>query len=173
MLAGARFQQLLMDSSRTALEPVVFNGIDVGEYFDYAVTSLCVALGVSYVAASSYGHTAVVDCYPPPLLPRDGPCWACNNSPRDRDILSQLTPTHITQISSLSFLPEDKTCGQEGQKLKTSDYFYTRHMEHCHHEPQVNLEDRGLLCLPGLLSSLWVQALRLDHLVRLSLSVAQ
>ncbi|CAI8045259.1 SUMO-activating enzyme subunit uba-2 [Geodia barretti] len=85
---------------------VVFNGIDVGEYFDYAVTSLCVALGVSYVAASSYGHTAVVDCYPPPLLPRDGPCWACNNSPRDRDILSQLTPTHITQISSLSFLPE-------------------------------------------------------------------
>jgi hypothetical protein len=86
---------------------VVFNGIDVGEYFDYAVTSLCVTLGVSYVAASSYGHTAVVDCYPSPLLPRDGPCWACNNSPNDRDILSQLTPIHITQISSLSFLPKD------------------------------------------------------------------
>ena len=85
---------------------VVFNGIDVGEYFDYAVTSLCVALGVSYVAASSYGHTAVVDCYPSLLLPRDGPCWACNNSPSDRDILSQLAPTCITNTSSLSFFPK-------------------------------------------------------------------
>ena len=91
---------------KTYIFQVIFNGIDVGEYFDYAVTSLCVSVGVAYVAASSYGHSAVVDCYPSPFLPRDGPCWACNNSPNDRDILAQLVPPHITLLSSLSFIPK-------------------------------------------------------------------
>ena len=91
---------------KTYIFQVIFNGIDVGEYFDYAVTSLCVSVGVAYVAASSYGHSAVVDCYPSPFLPRDGPCWACNNSPNDRDILAQLVPPHITLLSSLAFIPK-------------------------------------------------------------------
>ncbi len=39
---------------------------------DYAVTSLCVALGLPYVAASSYGHTAVVDSFPVTDYPRKG-----------------------------------------------------------------------------------------------------
>ncbi len=39
---------------------------------DYAVTSLCVALGLPYVAASSYGHTAVVDSFPVTDYPRQG-----------------------------------------------------------------------------------------------------
>jgi molybdopterin/thiamine biosynthesis adenylyltransferase len=86
---------------------VIFNGIDVGEYFDYAVSSLCAALCLPYLSASSYGHSAVVDCYPSPLWPGDGPCWACNNTPSDTHTLSQLTPQHITRLSSLSFLPKD------------------------------------------------------------------
>lgn len=43
---------------------VIFNAIDYGEYFDYAVTSLCVSLGCHYVTGSSYGHTAICENYP-------------------------------------------------------------------------------------------------------------
>ena len=42
---------------------VIFNAIDYGEYFDYAVTSLCVSLGCHYVSASSYGHTSISENY--------------------------------------------------------------------------------------------------------------
>ena len=38
---------------------VIVNGIDYGEYFDYAVTSLSVSLGCDYVSGSSYGHTVI------------------------------------------------------------------------------------------------------------------
>ncbi len=40
---------------------VVFNAIDHGEYFDYAVTSLCKALRLPYATASSYAHTAIAE----------------------------------------------------------------------------------------------------------------
>ena len=85
---------------------VIFNAIDYGEYFDYAVCSLSTALGLPYVSANSYAHSAVVECYPPPLTPKSGPCWACNNAPADKTVLSRLTPDIITQFSSLDFLPK-------------------------------------------------------------------
>ena len=51
---------------------VVFNCIDYGEYFDCAVASLCVSLSLPYVSASSYGHSAVAECYPSLSLPSNG-----------------------------------------------------------------------------------------------------
>ena len=85
---------------------VVFNAIDYGEYFDYAVSSLCVFLFLPYVSASSYGHSVVVDCFPVPPSPQKGPCWACNNAPSDWTVLSHLTPDKITDHTSLTFLPK-------------------------------------------------------------------
>ena len=51
---------------------VVFNCIDYGEYFDCAVASLCVSLSLPYVSASSYGHSAIAECYPSLSLPSNG-----------------------------------------------------------------------------------------------------
>ena len=85
---------------------VVFNCIDYGEYFDYAVTSLCSALSLPYVSASSYGHTAIAECYPALDYPTGGPCWACNNQPADVEVLLKITPKDILQARSLDFLPK-------------------------------------------------------------------
>jgi len=51
---------------------VIFNCIDYGEYFDYAVVSLCTSLSLPYITASSYGHTSIVECYPPLAVPQNG-----------------------------------------------------------------------------------------------------
>lgn len=51
---------------------VVFNCIDYGEYFDYAVMSLCTSLSLPYITASSYGHTAIAECYPALDIPQKG-----------------------------------------------------------------------------------------------------
>jgi len=44
---------------------VIFNGIDHGEYFDFAVQSLCVQRDIPYCTASSYGHTALIESFKP------------------------------------------------------------------------------------------------------------
>lgn len=85
---------------------VVFNCIDYGEYFDYAVTSLCVSLSLPYVSASSYGHSAVAECYPAVEYPQKGPCWGCNNAPAKTEILERITPDKILNLKSLEFLPK-------------------------------------------------------------------
>ena len=41
----------------------VFNNIDVGEYFDIAVLSLCRELHLPYAAGSSYASTCIVEFY--------------------------------------------------------------------------------------------------------------
>lgn len=86
---------------------VVFNCIDYGEYFDSAVTSLCIALSLPYVSASCYGHTSIAECYPPPDNPRNGPCWVCNNAPADTGALLAVTPDKILTLDSIDFLPKD------------------------------------------------------------------
>lgn len=85
---------------------MVFNCIDYGEYFDYAVTSLCSSLGLPYVSASSYGHTAIAECYPVVPYPTKGHCWACHKQPADVQVLRKITPKEILQLDSLSFLPK-------------------------------------------------------------------
>ena len=85
---------------------MVFNCIDYGEYFDYCVTSLCSSLSLPYVSASSYGHTAIAECYPAVDYPSRGPCWACNNPPAGVEILQRITPRDILQLESLDFLPK-------------------------------------------------------------------
>ena len=85
---------------------MVFNCIDYGEYFDHSVTSLCSSLSLPYVSASSYGHTAIAECYPAVDYPSRGPCWACNNPPAGIEILQRVTPRDILLLESLDFLPK-------------------------------------------------------------------
>ena len=51
---------------------VVFNCIDYGEYFDYAVVALCTSLSLPYITGSSFGHTAIAECYPSLAVPQKG-----------------------------------------------------------------------------------------------------
>ena len=50
------YHHIVVASAREAT--VIFNAIDYGESFDIAVQSLCLALGIPYVSASSYAYTA-------------------------------------------------------------------------------------------------------------------
>ena len=87
---------------------VVFNCIDFGEYFDFAVTSLCKSLRVHYLSGSSYGHTAISESFPySSFLPNGGPCWACNNAPQDLTVLLQLAPHSIQSLESIAFIPKE------------------------------------------------------------------
>ena len=107
---------------------MVFNCIDYGEYFDYSVTSLCASLSLPYISASSYGHTAIAECYPAVDYPSRGPCWACNNPPAGVEILQKITPRDIMQLESLDFLPKVWfvcVCGQSRHQLHV-------HVHVCH-----------------------------------------
>ncbi len=84
----------------------MFNCIDYGEYFDTAVMSLCVCLGVPYITASSYGHTAIAECYAPVDLPGNGPCWVCNNAPAKKEVIEAVTPDKVAQLETVEFLPQ-------------------------------------------------------------------
>lgn len=43
---------------------VVFNNIDYGCTFDYAVRTLCAKLRIRYLAANTYAHTAILEFHP-------------------------------------------------------------------------------------------------------------
>ena len=88
---------------------VVFNCIDFGEYFDFAVASLCKSLKIHYLSGSSYGHTAISESFPySPILPNGGPCWGCNNSPQNLGVLFQLAPSTIQTLQSIAFIPKEE-----------------------------------------------------------------
>jgi molybdopterin/thiamine biosynthesis adenylyltransferase len=55
------YHHLVVASAREAT--VIFNAIDYGESFDIAVQSLCLALGIPYVSASSYAYTALAEYF--------------------------------------------------------------------------------------------------------------
>lgn len=59
---------------------VIFNNIDYGAVFDYAVNSLCKSLGILYVAGSTYANNIEINLFSGLL---DDSCWACHNSTND------------------------------------------------------------------------------------------
>jgi molybdopterin/thiamine biosynthesis adenylyltransferase len=59
---------------------VIFNNIDYGAVFDYAVNSLCKSLGILYIAGSTYANNIEINLFSGVL---NDPCWACNNNTTD------------------------------------------------------------------------------------------
>lgn len=85
---------------------VVFNAIDHGMFFDYAVTALCCALRVPYVTGASYGHTAIAEAFSG--QPGD-PCWACHNAPpHEAAVLAQLAPDKARVLFGCLFIMRGK-----------------------------------------------------------------
>jgi len=59
---------------------VIFNNIDYGAVFDYAVNSLCKSLNILYVAGSTYANNIEINLFSGQL---NDSCWACNNNTND------------------------------------------------------------------------------------------
>ena len=93
---------------------VIFNNIDYGAVFDYAVNSLCKSLGILYVAGSTYANNVDISLFSGLL---GDPCWACNNSTMDsftgtdnrEKTLELLLPHCIQTHSSIEFIPKDRS----------------------------------------------------------------
>eukprot|EP00475_Leptophrys_vorax_P032517 TRINITY_DN5023_c0_g1_i1.p1 TRINITY_DN5023_c0_g1~~TRINITY_DN5023_c0_g1_i1.p1 ORF type:complete len:286 (-),score=70.07 TRINITY_DN5023_c0_g1_i1:27-884(-) len=83
---------------------VLFNNIDIGGYFDYAVLALAKKLGIPYSAGSSYARTWIVEFYngSPKLS-----SFSYVNKSGDAAVFAKLHPNLIMEHQNLEFLPRD------------------------------------------------------------------
>eukprot|EP00010_Vexillifera_abyssalis_P004054 CAMPEP_0201552854 /NCGR_PEP_ID=MMETSP0173_2-20130828/18664_1 /ASSEMBLY_ACC=CAM_ASM_000268 /TAXON_ID=218659 /ORGANISM="Vexillifera sp., Strain DIVA3 564/2" /LENGTH=277 /DNA_ID=CAMNT_0047963415 /DNA_START=27 /DNA_END=860 /DNA_ORIENTATION=+ len=86
---------------------VIFNNIDIGGYFDYAVIALAKSLGnVPVGAGSSYARTWVAEYF---SGAKDDSSFSFVNADGDKSIFEKLSPDKIQSYKDLSFLPKDDT----------------------------------------------------------------
>ncbi|CAF3713538.1 unnamed protein product [Rotaria sp. Silwood1] len=81
---------------------VIFNNIDYGAIFDYAVNSLCKSLGIIYVSGSTYANNIDICLYSGLL---NDPCWTCSNLTHDSFKFTNQELEHFNDIRS--FLKEN------------------------------------------------------------------
>mgnify|MGYP001063026344 CR=1 FL=1 len=97
---------------------VLFNGIDVGDYWDFAVASLGLRLGIPVVVGGTdpiSGHTLTVDF----TGPAGKPCCNCLQPCVDKEIFEQLLPAKILDLPNLEFLPHDPQYQRGGSMIYT------------------------------------------------------
>jgi hypothetical protein len=83
---------------------VLFNNIDIGGYFDYAVLALAKKLGVPYSAGSSYARTWIVEFY---NGQKKLSSFSYMNKSGDPVVFAKLHPNLILDYENLEFLPRD------------------------------------------------------------------
>lgn len=82
---------------------VVFNNIDYGATFDFAINSLCKSLGIPYVAASTYSNQTELGLYTGAL---DACCWYCCNGNGES--------FRFTDADYKHFLEQTRACASAG-----------------------------------------------------------
>jgi len=97
---------------------VIFNTIDRGDYWDFAVASLAIKFNLIYCDGGTepyYGHQgSAVFC-----KPGGKPCWSCFNDLSNQEVLKKLTPDIIDTLSSIEFLPVDEQYRMGGSNVYT------------------------------------------------------
>lgn len=83
---------------------VIFNLIDVGDYFDVAIQSLATLYKLPYVLGGTFSQQFSVDFIKP--VP-GAPCIKCMFDNLDLEIIKKITPDKITEIKDLSFIPKN------------------------------------------------------------------
>jgi len=83
---------------------VIFNNIDIGHYFDFAILSLGKNLGIPVSAGSSYARTWVVEYF---SGKPSHSSFSYTNKDGDMDIFNRLVPSEITKLPNLEFVPKD------------------------------------------------------------------
>lgn len=83
---------------------VVFNMIDVGEYWDAAVQALCMRNNIPMVNGGTFQITLTIDYFKGP----GHTCLMCLNDLEDTELKKKLSPEFIDQYSKLDFIPKAK-----------------------------------------------------------------
>lgn len=83
---------------------VIFNNIDYGAVFDYAVNSLCKSLGIIYVDGSTYANSIDIHLYSGQIIDS---CWACSNNTRDS---FHFPDTDLSKIDDLATFLKGQCC---------------------------------------------------------------
>ncbi|CAF4935740.1 unnamed protein product [Rotaria sp. Silwood1] len=92
---------------------VIFNNIDYGAIFDYAVNSLCKSLGIIYVSGSTYANNIDICLYSGLL---NDSCWSCSNLTHDSFKFSNQELEHFNDIRS--FLKQNALIsGEKSQSI--------------------------------------------------------
>jgi molybdopterin/thiamine biosynthesis adenylyltransferase len=120
---------------------VIFNNIDYGAVFDYAVNSLCKSLGIVYVAGSTYANNIDINLFSGLL---NDPCWACNNNTNDS---FKFTTEELENRNDIQLFFKEMCCisGEESQSV----------IEECLNE--LNLNQPSVSQLSTLFISLYQQ----------------
>lgn len=89
---------------------VVFNLIDVGDYFDVAIQSLAIINKIPYVLGGTFSQQFSVDFIKPEP---NAACISCMFDNLKQEIVKELTPDKIVKLDDLSFIPKnDNPIGQ-------------------------------------------------------------
>lgn len=83
---------------------VIFNLIDVGDYFDVAIQSLAIIYKLPYVLGGTFCHQFSVDFVKPDTTLG---CVKCMFDNLDKEIVKQIAPSKIAEIKDLSFIPRN------------------------------------------------------------------
>ena len=81
---------------------VVFNLIDVGEYFDIAVQSVCMKKKKLLIQGGTFCQQLNVDIFRPGEA-----CVVCSGAPKNSECIDKLMPSKIEAIENLEFIPRD------------------------------------------------------------------
>ena len=81
---------------------VVFNMIDVGEYWDVAMQSLCMKKQKLMICGGTFCQQLNCDIF----RPGEG-CFVCSGAPQDAETLSKLMPSKIESYTNIEFIPRD------------------------------------------------------------------
>jgi molybdopterin/thiamine biosynthesis adenylyltransferase len=120
---------------------VIFNNIDYGAVFDYAVNSLCKSLNILYVAGSTYANTIEINLFSGLI---NDPCWACNNNTNDS---FKFTTKELENTNDIQLFLKEMCCisGEQSRLI----------IEECFN--QLNLKSPSALQLSTLFMPLYQQ----------------
>ena len=77
--------------------------IDVGEYWDVAVQSLCTKKQKLLISGGTFAQQLTVDVF----RPGDG-CFACSIDLKgDNETVAKLMPSKIESLTNIEFIPRD------------------------------------------------------------------
>lgn len=98
----------------------IFNTIDHGDYFDYAVASLGRSLNIPVVDGGTDPVYGTLFSLTISKCDENEPCWGCFNELRDSELCDKLKPDKIQKITDASFIPPDPRDGSNGSNVYTA-----------------------------------------------------
>jgi molybdopterin/thiamine biosynthesis adenylyltransferase len=110
---------------------VIFNNIDYGAVFDYAVNSLCKSLNILYVSGSTYANNIEINLFSGQL---NDSCWACNNNTNDS---FKFTTEELENKNDIKLFLKEMNCisGEQSETI----------IEECLHELNIILPSASQL----------------------------